>query len=63
MLVIATNNNDKLKGKNGMKIIICFPYYWVVVDVYSVRKMGATKTITANLERLPEKTSSDFEGS
>jgi hypothetical protein len=43
MLVIATNNNDKLKGKNGMKIIICFLYYWVVVDVYSVRKMGDNK--------------------
>jgi hypothetical protein len=39
MLVIAT----KLKGNNGMKIIVCFLYYWVVVDVYSVRKMGDNK--------------------
>jgi hypothetical protein len=43
MLVIATNNNDKLKGNNEMKIIICFLYYWVVVDVYSMREMGDNK--------------------
>jgi hypothetical protein len=40
---IATNNNDKLKGNNEMKIIICFLYYRVVVDVYSFREMGDTK--------------------
>jgi len=43
MLVIAMNNNDKLKGNNEMTIIICFLHYWVVVDVYSLREMGDNK--------------------